>query len=49
MPWISSALLLCLASGLGFSGCLLPGNELSFFTPKVGTNNASVIPGIGGP
>lgn len=49
MTWISGALLLFLALGFGFSGYLLPWNELSFFATKVGTDIAGVIPGIGHP
>ncbi len=49
MTWISGALLLFLALGFGFSGYLLPWNELSFFATKVGTDIAGVIPGIGEP
>jgi cytochrome b6 len=49
MTWISGALLLFLALGFGFSGYLLPWNELSFFATKVGTDIAGVIPGVGEP
>jgi cytochrome b6 len=49
MTWISGALLLILALGFGFSGYLLPWNELSFFATKVGTDIAGVIPGVGEP
>jgi cytochrome b6 len=49
MTWLSGALLLFLAFGFGFSGYLLPWNELSFFATKVGTDIAGVIPGIGEP
>jgi cytochrome b6 len=47
MTWISGALLLFVALGFGFSGYLLPWNELSFFATKVGTDIAGVIPGVG--
>jgi quinol-cytochrome oxidoreductase complex cytochrome b subunit len=47
MTWISGTLLLFLALGFGFSGYLLPWNELSFFATKVGTDIAGVIPGVG--
>jgi len=49
MTWVSGALLLFLALGFGFSGYLLPWNELSFFATKVGTDIAGVIPGVGEP
>ena len=49
MTWISGTLLLFLALGFGFSGYLLPWNELSFFATKVGTDIAGVIPGVGEP
>ena len=49
MTWISGAFLLFLSLGFGFSGYLLPWNELSFFATKVGTDIAGVIPGIGTP
>ncbi len=47
LTWISGALLLFLVLGFGFSGYLLPWNELSFFATKVGTDIAGVIPGVG--
>ncbi len=49
MTWISGALLLFLALGFGFSGYLLPWNELSFFATKVGTDIAGVLPLVGEP
>jgi len=49
MTWFSGVLLLFLALGFGFSGYLLPWNELSFFATKVGTDIAGVLPGIGHP
>ncbi len=49
MTWISGSLLLFLALGFGFSGYLLPWNELSFFATKVGTDIAGVIPVVGEP
>jgi cytochrome b6 len=38
-----------LAFGFGFSGYLLPWNELAFFATKVGTDIAGVLPIIGKP
>ncbi len=49
LTWVSGALLLFLALGFGFSGYLLPWNELSFFATKVGTDIAGVIPLVGEP
>ncbi len=39
--------MLALALGFGFSGYLLPWNELSYFATRVGTEIPAVIPGIG--
>jgi len=47
MTWISGVLLLFLVLGFGFSGYLLPWNELAFFATKVGTDMAGSIPVIG--
>ena len=47
MTWITGALLLFLALGFGFSGYLLPWNELSFFATRVGTDVPAQIPGVG--
>ena len=47
LTWISGFLLLALALGFGFSGYLLPWNELAFFATKVGTDIVGVIPFIG--
>ena len=48
LTWISGILLLFLMLGFGFSGYLLPWNEVSFFATKVGTGIAGAVPGIGG-
>lgn len=48
MTWITGVALLFLAMTFGFSGYLLPWNELSFFATKVGTDSARAIPLIGG-
>jgi len=48
MTWISGVLLLLLAMGFGFSGYLLPWNELAFFATKVGTDIAGAVPLVGG-
>jgi cytochrome b6 len=47
LTWMSGALLLFLALGFGFSGYLLPWNELSFFATRVGTDVPAQIPVIG--
>ena len=47
LTWISGILLLFLMLGFGFSGYLLPWNELSFFATKVGTGIAGSVPFAG--
>lgn len=47
LTWVSGALLLFLALGFGFSGYLLPWNELAFFATKVGTEIVALVPLIG--
>ena len=47
MTWVSGVLLLGLAMAFGFSGYLLPWNELSFFATRVGTGMAGAIPVVG--
>jgi cytochrome b6 len=47
LTWVSGIVLLVIAMGFGFSGYLLPWNELAFFATKVGTDIAGVIPFIG--
>jgi cytochrome b6 len=47
LTWVSGVLLLFLILAFGFSGYLLPWNQLSFFATKVGTDIAGVVPGIG--
>jgi quinol-cytochrome oxidoreductase complex cytochrome b subunit len=47
LTWISGILLLFLMLGFGFSGYLLPWNELAFFATKVGTGIAGAVPIIG--
>src|SRR6476660_3246623 len=44
---VSGMLLLFLMLGFGFSGYLLPWNELSFFATKVGTGIAGAVPIVG--
>jgi cytochrome b6 len=47
LTWWSGFLLLALAMGFGFSGYLLPWNELSFFATRVGTDMVSKVPFAG--
>jgi cytochrome b6 len=47
LTWVSGALLLFLAMGFGFSGYLLPWNQLAYLATNVGTNFATMIPFIG--
>ena len=48
LTWWSGMALLGLAMGFGFSGYLLPWNELSFFATRIGTDMVSKVPVIGG-
>ena len=47
LTWVTGVLLLFLALGFGFSGYLLPWNQLSFFATRVGTDIAGVVPVAG--
>lgn len=47
LTWMSGFVLLLLALGFGFSGYLLPWNELAYFATKVGTDIAGAVPLIG--
>lgn len=47
LTWISGVLLLFVMMGFGFSGYLLPWNELAFFATKVGTGIAGAVPVVG--
>ncbi len=49
ITWLTGMLMLFLGMGFGFSGYLLPWNELAFFATKVGTDIAGVVPFIGEP
>lgn len=48
MTWVSGMFLLFMAMGFGFSGYLLPWNELAFFATKVGTDITGAVPVAGG-
>ncbi|WP_449258368.1 cytochrome b [Chlorobium limicola] len=45
LMWVSGFVLLVLALGFGFTGYLLPWNELAFFATQVGTEVPKVMPG----
>ena len=47
LTWLTGVGLLGLALGFGFSGYLLPWNQLSFFATRVGTGTAGAIPVVG--
>jgi cytochrome b6 len=48
LTWMSGALLMALAMAFGFTGYLLPWNELAFFATRVGTEIVGVVPLVGG-
>jgi cytochrome b6 len=47
LTWISGVLLLFLTMAFGFTGYLLPWNELAFFATRVGTDMAGALPVVG--
>lgn len=47
LTWLTGIALFGIALGFGFSGYLLPWNELAFFATAVGTDSVKSIPGIG--
>lgn len=47
LTWVTGVLLLGLFMAFGFSGYLLPWNELAFFATRVGTAIVGVVPVIG--
>ena len=47
LTWMSGVALLGLALGFGFTGYLLPWNELAYFATKVGTEIPGVVPLVG--
>lgn len=47
LTWVSGTLLLAGALGFGFSGYLLPWNELSYYATRVGTALPASLPGVG--
>ena len=48
LTWVTGFILFSLALGFGFSGYLLPWNELAFFATAVGTDSVKSVPVIGG-
>ena len=49
MTWISGVFMFVLALAFGFSGYLLPWNELAYFATKVGTDIVGAVPVVGDP
>jgi cytochrome b6 len=47
ITWVTGCLLFFLTLGFGFSGYLLPWNQLAFFATKVGTEIAGAVPLVG--
>jgi cytochrome b6 len=47
LTWFTGVVLLALGMTLGFTGYLLPWNELSYFATTVGTRIVGVVPGVG--
>lgn len=47
LTWLSGMAMFGLALGFGFSGYLLPWNELAYYATLVGTRIPAVVPGIG--
>jgi len=47
LTWLTGFALFALALGFGFSGYLLPWNELAFFATAVGTDSVKAVPFIG--
>jgi len=47
LTWVTGFLLLAMAFAFGFTGYLLPWNELAFFATKVGTDITGAVPIIG--
>jgi len=48
LTWVSGMVLLVLGLAFGFSGYLLPWNELAYFATRVGSDVAGSIPVVGG-
>jgi cytochrome b6 len=49
LTWVTGFLLFVMSLGFGFTGYLLPWNELAFFATKVGTDIVGAVPLVGEP
>ena len=49
LTWLTGFLLLAISLGFGFTGYLLPWNELAYFATKVGTDIVGAVPLVGEP
>lgn len=49
LTWFTGMIMFVLALAFGFSGYLLPWNELAYFATKVGTDIAGAVPLVGEP
>lgn len=49
MTWVTGVIMFVLALAFGFSGYLLPWNELAYFATKVGTDIVGAVPVVGDP
>ena len=47
VTWVSGMALLALTLAFGFTGYLLPWNELAYFATRVGTDIMTAVPGVG--
>ena len=47
LTWLSGFVLFALSLAFGFTGYLLPWNELSYFATRVGTQIVAVVPAVG--
>lgn len=47
LTWYTGVLILFLCLGFGFTGYLLPWNELAYFATKIGTEITAVVPLVG--
>ncbi len=47
LTWLSGGVLMALTLGFGFTGYLLPWNELAYFATRVGTEVPGVMPVVG--
>ena len=47
LTWVTGFALFAIALGFGFSGYLLPWNELAFFATAGGTDSVKAVPGVG--